>query len=169
MYKYRSSGANRFNLHLLGSGTILLQVLRAADILRDDYSIEADVWSVTSYKKLYDNAIETERYNRLKSKSRSSFIASSVGTKKGIFISASDYIKAISLSVANWFPGRFVALGTDGFGLSDHRQELREHFEVSAQHIVWAALTCLFAEGKIDKDLLEKAKYELIMTGENAS
>ncbi len=165
MYRYKSSENNKYNLHLLGSGSILLQVLEAADILMEDYSIEADVWSVTSYKKLYDNAVETESHNRMNDLNKTNFIQESIGDTKGIFIAASDYIKAVSLAVSGWFPGRFVALGTDGFGLSDHREELRNHFEVSAHHIVWAALTGLRAEGKVNQDLLEKARHNLLLTG----
>ncbi len=169
MYKYKSTGNNEHNLHLLGSGSILLEVIRAAEILEEDYAIGANVWSVTSYKRLYDNAIETERNNRLYEKSAPNYIQDCVGTKKGIFISASDYIKAISLSVSSWFPGTFVSLGTDGFGISDHRNELRKHFEVSAHHIVWAALTSLRKEGKIEQDLIKRAKINLRMSGEGAS
>jgi pyruvate dehydrogenase E1 component len=166
MYRFKSLGDNKHNLHLLGSGAILLEVLRAAEILKEDYSLGVDVWSVTSYKRLYDNAIETDRRNRSDNKFVPNFIQASVGTKKGIFISASDYVKAVSLSVASWFPGTFVSLGTDGFGISDHRNELREHFEVSAHHIVWAALTSLRNEGKIEQNLIERAKSNLHMTGE---
>lgn len=169
MYKYKASPDNENNIHLLGSGSILLEVLKAAEILWEEYSIGADVWSVTSYKRLYDDAIETERNNRLSGKATPNFIQRSVGSERGIFISASDYVKAISLSVSSWFPGTFVSLGTDGFGISDHRKELRDHFEVSADHIVLAALNSLRKEGKIDKDLIKKAKQNLKFTGEEAS
>ncbi len=165
MYKCRKSVKNIHNLHLLGSGSILLQALKAADILKEEYSIDADVWSVTSYKKLYDNAIETERLNRLKNNSATNFIQDKTGSARGTFIAATDYLKAVALSVATWFPGRYAVLGTDGFGLSDHRDELREHFEVSARHIAWAALNSLYADGRIRQEMLEKARANMKFAG----
>lgn len=118
MYKFKSSKKNEHNLHLMGSGTILNEVLKAVKIL-NDYDIHPDVWSVTSYKRLYDDAIETERFNRLKGEDKKSYIEECVGDEKGIFIAASDYVKALPLAVSQWFPGPLSALGTDGFGLSE--------------------------------------------------
>ncbi len=161
MYKYKDTGQNKFNLNLLGSGTIMNEALKAAEILKNDFNIHADVWSVTSYKKLYDNAIETERINRIQNEQSENYIQKCVGKDKGIFIAASDYLKALPLSVAKWFPGDLVPLGTDGFGLSEHRDELRNHFEVSAQHIVWSALISLHKDDKIDQKTLTKAKEKL--------
>ncbi len=161
MYKYRNSQKNKHNLHLMGSGSILNEALKAAEILKKDYNIFPEVWSVTSYKKLYDDAIETERANRLGDKSEKTYIEDCVGTDEGTFIAASDYVKALPLSVSKWFPGRFAALGTDGFGLSDHRDELREHFEIDASHIVWCALSNLHQQNKIDEKVYKKAKNNL--------
>jgi pyruvate dehydrogenase E1 component len=161
MYKYKSSTKNKHNLHLLGSGSILNESLQAAEILKRDYDIYPEVWSVTSYKQLYDNAIETERVNTLNNSNQKTFIEEMVGTKKGTFVAASDYVKALPLSVSKWFPGQFAALGTDGFGLSEHRDELRDHFEIDAKHIVWAALNSLYEQKKVDKQLLNKAKKKL--------
>ena len=76
-------------------------------------------------------------------------------------MAVSDYMKALPLSVSKWFPGEFTALGTDGFGLSEHRDELRDHFEIDAKHIVWAALNSLHKEKKVDTQLLNKAKKKL--------
>lgn len=161
MYKYKSSTKNKHNLHLLGSGSILNEALQAAEILKRDYDIYPEVWSVTSYKQLYDNAIETERVNTLNNSNKKTFIEEMVGAKKGTFVAASDYVKALPLSVSKWFPGEFSALGTDGFGLSEHRDELRDHFEIDAKHIVWAALNSLHEQKKVDKQLLNKAKKKL--------
>jgi pyruvate dehydrogenase E1 component len=169
MYKYRNSRKNKYNLHLLGSGSILNEALKAAEILKKDYKIFPEVWSVTSYKKLYDNAIETERSNRVKEEKTSNHIEECVGTEYGIFIAASDYVKALPLSVSKWFPGTFIALGTDGFGLSEHRDELREHFEIDASHIVWSALTSLNKQKKVDKQVLEKAKQKLNINSDKTS
>jgi pyruvate dehydrogenase E1 component len=161
MYKYRSSQKNTHNIHLLGSGSILNEALEAADILKKEYDIFPEVWSVTSYKMLYDDAVETERVNRFNEKKRKSYIEECTGTDEGTFIAASDYMKALPLSVARWFPGKFTALGTDGFGLSDHREELREHFEIDARHIVWETLLNLYYQKKIVKTVLNKAKEKL--------
>src|SRR6056297_918648 len=161
MYKYKSAKNNKHNVNLLGSGSILNEALKAAEILKNDYDIEADVWSVTSYKKLYDNAIETDRQNRLKEQNKKTYIQECVGTKKGLFVAASDYMKVLPLSVSKWFPQDFVALGTDGYGLSEHRDELREYFEVNANYIAWSALNSLQEQGKIDNDMLSKAKKKL--------
>jgi len=161
MYKYRSSRKNSNNIHLLGSGSILNEALKAAEILKKDYNIYPEVWSVTSYKKLYDNALETERINRIQGTDSKTYIEECFGTKTGIFIAASDYMKALPLTISKWFPGNFSALGTDGFGLSDHREELREHFEVNASHIVWATLTSLYNQNKIKKQVLDQAKQKL--------
>ncbi|HKJ41247.1 MAG TPA: pyruvate dehydrogenase (acetyl-transferring), homodimeric type [Sunxiuqinia sp.] len=166
MYKYKSSSKNKENIHLLGSGCILNEALKAADILKKDFDIYPEVWSVTSYKKLYDNAIETERMNRLNNKNDKNYIDAKVGSNDGIFIAATDYVKALPLSVAKWFPGTFHALGTDGFGLSDHRDELREHFEVNAKHIVWSTLVMLNQQNKLDQKALKKAQKKLGISGE---
>ena len=169
MYPFRSSRKNEHNLHLLGSGSILNEALKAADILKKDYDIFSEVWSVTSYKQLYDNAIETERQNRLNDSKIKSYIEEAVGKEEGIFVAASDYVKALPLSVSKWFPGTFEALGTDGFGLSEHRDELREHFEVNAKHIVWCTLLALHKQKKIDQKTLKEAKEKLQITGEKKS
>ncbi len=163
MYKFKSSRNNKNNLNLMGSGAILNEVLKAADILKSNYDIHADVWSVTSYKALYDNARSVERDNRLNAgkKQQKSFIAESVGTKPGVFVAASDYLKAIPLTVSSWFPGSFTALGTDGFGMSEDRADLREYFEVNANHIVYAALSKLYEQEKVTKKVLNKAVKEL--------
>jgi len=162
MYQYKSSQKNEHNLNLLGSGTILNEAVKAADILRKKYQISADVWSVTSYKQLYDDAKETEHANRLDPEQRAkSYIEKCVGAEKGIFVAATDYVKNLPLSVSGWFPGSFTALGTDGFGLSEDRENLREYFEVNANHIAWAALVELYGDKKIDRKTVKKAREEL--------
>lgn len=163
MYKLRSSTKNKHHLNLLGSGAILNEVLEAAEILKNDYDIYPDIWSVTSYKQLYDDARNVERNNRLNhgKKKQKTFIEESVGSTPGTFVAASDYLKAIPLTVSNWFPGSFTALGTDGFGMSEDRPDLRAYFEVNAQHIAFAALTQLHAQKKVTKKVLDKAAAAL--------
>lgn len=161
MYKYRSSTKNKHNLHLLGSGSILNEALKASDILKNDFNIYPEVWSVTSYKQLYDDATETQRDNRISGEHKKSWIQESIGTKPGTFVAASDYVKALPLSVSKWFPGSFTALGADGFGLSENRSELRNHFEIDAKHIVWATLVTLHEQNKFAEKDLKKAREKL--------
>lgn len=118
MYKFKGSEKNKHRLYLLGSGAILNEVLKAEEIL-NEYDIYPEVWSITSYKKLYDDAIESQRAKGLGGKDKKSYIEKCFDEEGGIFIAASDYVKALPLSVSQWFPGTFNALGTDGFGLSE--------------------------------------------------
>ncbi len=162
MYQYKYHDDNQHGVNLLGSGAILNQVIVAADILEKDYGIGAHIWSVTSYKALYDDARDVERHNNLHpDKTMDSHIQFLTGGDPGMYIAASDYVKALPNSVAKYFPGEFTALGTDGFGLSEGRNELRDHFEVDARHIVWTTLHQLFKTGKVEKTLLNKAKKKL--------
>jgi pyruvate dehydrogenase E1 component len=169
MYKLKSGRNNELNINLLGSGSILNEVIRASEILKNDYNIVTDIWSVTSYKKLYDNAIEIQRQNRLNNQKKKNFIQEQVGSEKGLFIAASDFVKALPLSVSKWFPGEVVALGTDGFGKSDHRDELRDHFEVDSRHIVWSTLETLKNNGKINDNTLKEAKKKLRIDADKTS
>ncbi|MFA6481974.1 MAG: pyruvate dehydrogenase (acetyl-transferring), homodimeric type [Bacteroidales bacterium] len=162
MYQYRYEENNIHNVNLLGSGAILNEVVKAADILKSDYDIHPNVWSVTSYKNLYDDAREVVRFNTLNpDKRKESHIRFLVGDKPGLFIAATDYVKAVPLSVATYFPGQYVALGTDGFGLSETRASLRDHFEVDAKHIVWTTLVRLRDNGKMDDSVLATAREKL--------
>jgi len=170
MYKYRSSTKNKHNLHLLGSGSILNEALKAGEILRNDFDIYPEIWSVTSYKQLYDDVTETQRSYRMSGVNKKSWIQENVGTKTGVFVAATDYLKALPLSVSKWFPGNFTALGTDGYGLSENRSELRNHFEIDAKHIAWAALVGLSEQKKISEKELKNAREKLgIKTGKTSA
>jgi len=170
MYRYKGSRNNKHALHLLGSGTILNEVINAAEILKKEFKLSADIWSVTSYKQLYDDAIEADRRRRLDPDAKiRSHIEKCMGKKEGIFIAATDYVKALPLSVSDWFPGNFTALGTDGFGLSEDREHLREHFEVNSKHIIWSALVQLTRAGKFSKTKLKEAGKKLGINKEKQS
>jgi len=107
----------------------------------------------------------SERENMLVPEATSKcYLAQQMASESGVFVAASDFMKVLPGSVATCFPGRFTALGTDGFGLSESRQALRDHFEVDARHIAWAAMSSLFGEGKIDQALLDKARTDLAIT-----
>ena len=165
MYKYRASEKRHAPLkaHLFGSGAILNEALAAQEILENDFGVASDVWSVTSYKNLYIDAINTERRNMLNPKKRAEapYISDLLSREKGVYIAASDYLKALPASISNWIPGRFTVLGTDGYGRSDTRQALRNFFEVDARHFVLAALAALAREGQIDVAVVRKARTSL--------
>jgi pyruvate dehydrogenase E1 component len=165
MYKYRASVNKKAKLkaQLFGSGAILNEALRAQEILEQKYSVAADVWSVTSYKELYVDAIETERWNRLNpgEKSRVPYVSRCLADAPGVLVAASDYLKTLPNMIAKWMPRRLAALGTDGFGRSEGRTSLRDFFEVDAKFIVLATLHELSADGKIDGKVVDKAIEDL--------
>ncbi|UCG53706.1 MAG: pyruvate dehydrogenase (acetyl-transferring), homodimeric type [Candidatus Latescibacterota bacterium] len=149
--------------HLFGSGAILNEVIKAQKILRERYDVPADVWSVTSYKELYRDAIATERTNVLNptKKPKLPYIGKLLSKEEGVFVAATDYLKVLPNSLAKWIPGLLVSLGTDGFGRSDSREALRDFFEVDARHITIAALYALLQEKAIDPSVITRAFKEL--------
>lgn len=165
MYKFQASDKKTAKLRaqLFGSGTILNEVIKAAKILEDDYRVACDVWSLTSYKELRRDALEIERWNLLNptKEQKQNYIQKTLEKEEGVFVAASDYVKALPDSIAKWFPRYLYSMGTDGFGRSESRAMLREFFEVDAKHIAFAALTALFREGKIQDKVLDKAAKEL--------
>ncbi len=165
MYKYRSATNKKAKLkaQLFGSGAILNEVLRAQEILEQKYSVAADVWSVTSYKELYMDAIEAERVNRLHpgDKPRVPYVSQCLADSQGVLVAASDYLKTLPNMISKWMPRRLAALGTDGFGRSEGRTSLRDFFEVDAKFIVLATLHELSVDGKIEAKAVEKAMEEL--------
>jgi pyruvate dehydrogenase E1 component len=164
LYRFNSGKKDaKLRAQLLGSGTIMFEVLKAQAILEKDYGVGADVWSVTSYKQLYREANDCARWNMLHPTEtpRVPYVTQTLKGATGPFIAASDYMKVLPQSVAQWIPGRLVSLGTDGFGRSENRASLRDFFEVDAKHIVLATLHALAGEKKVGKDVLEKAVRDL--------
>jgi pyruvate dehydrogenase E1 component len=165
LYKFRESKNSRakFRAHLFGSGTILNEAIKAQEMLEKDFDVAADVWSVTSYKELYRDATDCERHNLINTndKPRQSHLQQILQNEQGVFVAASDYVKALPLSIAKWLPGPFMALGTDGFGRSDSREALRDFFEVDARYIVLSALHLLAQEGKVTQETVKKALKKL--------
>ena len=168
MYKYRESDNKRkkFKAHLFGSGAILNEVLKAQEMLENKYDVATDVWSVTSYKELYQDAITVARQNLLEvgKSDELPYVSELLKDEQGVFVAASDYVKAVPAAIAQWIPGPYSVLGTDGFGRSESRAALRDFFEVDAKHIVLAALTAMVNEGKVEAKLLKKAAKELEIT-----
>jgi pyruvate dehydrogenase E1 component len=167
LYKLKPAFSGEAVAQLFGSGPILNEVLRAQTILAEKYSVQTDVWSVTSYTELRRDALAVERWNRLHpaEKERQSYLQKTLAGTQGPIIAASDYMKVVPDSLAPWLNNgpvtRLVTLGTDGFGRSDNREHLRRHFEVSAESIVGATLSKLAREGKFKPKAAQKALAEL--------
>jgi pyruvate dehydrogenase E1 component len=163
MYRFQNAKAKQpLHVQLLGSGSILNEVVRAASIL-ERYGVSADVWSVTSYQELRRDAIACERHNRLhpNEPQKKSYLETTLAGVEGPFIAANDHMKLLSDHIARWVPGRFVPLGSDGFGISDTRTALRRHFEIDAEFVVVGALDALRLEGKISAEVVARAIGEL--------
>jgi len=145
----KSSGAKRLpRVRLLGSGTILREALAAAEILGEEYDIAADVWSVTSYTELRRDGLECERWNREHPGApRRCWVEQCLTGAGGPVVAASDYVCAVADLIRGWVPGKYVTLGTDGFGRSDTRAALRSHFGVDAQSIAKAAVRAAACPG----------------------
>ena len=152
MYLLRAGGRGKVRVNLLGSGTILREAMAAADILEQDYGVPADIFSVPSYSELRREALDVERRNLLDAEqpAQQPFVRQCFGQRTGPFIAASDYMKIVPDQIRQWVPGRYIVLGTDGYGRSDSRAQLRRHFEVDRAHIVHASLRALADEGKLD-------------------
>jgi pyruvate dehydrogenase E1 component len=173
MYQFKASEKKKAQAHanLMGSGAILNEVNKAQKILEEKYDISADVWSVTSYKELHRDALLTERWNMLHpdKKPKIPYISETLKNAKGVFVAASDYVKALPESIAQWIPGRLISLGTDGFGRSDGRAGLRDFFEVDERYIALAALHALAREGEIKTDVVKKAIKDLKIDPDKAN
>jgi pyruvate dehydrogenase E1 component len=173
MYRYQASDnqESRPKVNLLGSGAILTEVIKAQQILESEYNVSADIWSVTSYKELYSDALETDRWNLLHPTHapKECFVQQCFGNEKGVFVAASDYLKALPLSLAKWIPGQLVALGTDGFGRSDARADLRNYFEVDARFVTLGALYALVQKGQLNAEVLTTAMERMQIDPEKVS
>ncbi len=165
LYKFKPSAKKRTRLkaHLFGSGAIINSALKAQSILEEKYQVSADVWSITSYKALHRDALDAERWNRMHpgEKPRLSYIEQCLAKERGVYVMASDYVKALPESIARWFPNPPVSLGTDGFGRSETREALRDHFEVDYRFIALGALSALAREGQIECDAVAQAMQDL--------
>jgi len=144
---------------ILFSGTAWLAAEEAQRLLAEHHDVAADLWSATSYKALREEALSTERWNRLHPSQppRVPRVTELLGATDGPYIAVSDFMKAVPDQIARWVPGTFEVLGTDGFGRSDTRERLRRHFEVDAAHVVVATLAALAEEGHVEADEVEKA------------
>ncbi len=164
MYLYQEADEKKGNhVQLMGSGPIMGRVLEARDILADKYGVSANVWSVTSYGELRNNALECDRWNRLHptEEQRTPKVTQILDGAEGPFVAASDYVKALPDLLREWIPGRLTSLGTEGYGMSDTREQLRRHFEIDKEMIVVATLDSLRKEGKIEASVVAQAIADL--------
>jgi pyruvate dehydrogenase E1 component len=165
LYKFRAATNKKAKLRaqLFGNGAILNEVVEAQQTLEKNYGVAADVWSVTSYKCLYTDGIETERWNRLHpgEKPCVPYVTQCLEGSQGVLVAATDYLKTLPNMISKWMPRRLASLGTDGFGRSEGRTSLREFFEVDSRFITLATLHELYQDGQLRKDVIEKAIQEL--------
>ncbi|MEL7186101.1 MAG: pyruvate dehydrogenase (acetyl-transferring), homodimeric type [Pseudomonadota bacterium] len=155
---FNKSGG-KIRVQLMGSGTILREVIAAKDLLMDDFGVVADVWSVTSFNELRREALEVDRWNQLHpdEEQRKCYIAQCFGDRTGPYIAATDYMKIVADQIQGWVPGTYITLGTDGYGRSDARKALREHFEVDRRYIAVTALNALAEDGALDRKTVAAA------------
>jgi len=172
LYKFRE-GKNKakHKAHILGSGPILREALRAQEILAEKYDVSADVWSATSYKLLRGDALQTKRWNMLHPKEtpKKSYVETLLENERGAFVAVSDYMKIVPDQIAPWVPGGLLSLGTDGFGRSDTRPRLRRYFGVDAEMTVLGVLYALSEKGAIGRDVVERAIRDLGVDPDKAS
>ncbi|MEZ6117865.1 MAG: pyruvate dehydrogenase (acetyl-transferring), homodimeric type [Pirellulaceae bacterium] len=164
IYKYSTKeAAGDLQVQLFGSGAILRSTLAAQEILAEKYGVSSNVYSVTSYNQLRRDAFECERWNMLHPTAppKQSFYQSVIEGQQGPFIAASDYVRAIPEQLSQWTPGGLYALGTDGMGRSETRENLRRHFEVDAECITVASLYQLAKQGKLPMDKVAQAIKDL--------
>ncbi|TVQ74339.1 MAG: pyruvate dehydrogenase (acetyl-transferring), homodimeric type [Chromatiaceae bacterium] len=165
LYRLQAGGEAKVRVQLMGSGTILREVIAAADLLRDEFGVESDIWSATSFNELAREGRATDRWNMLNPEKppRESWVSQCLADAQGPVVASTDYVKGYADQIRAWVPGRYVTLGTDGFGRSDLRQRLRHHFEVDRYYVAVAALKALADEGALPVETVIEAirKYEI--------
>ncbi|TDF66745.1 alpha-ketoglutarate dehydrogenase [Cupriavidus sp. L7L] len=169
MYSLTPEWRDASQVDLLGAGAILPEVIAAARLLEDDWGVVAQVWSVTSFTELQRDAIAVERSNRLNDQHARSYVETALAGSNGPVIAATDYVRAVPELIRACVPGRYVTLGTDGFGRSDTRQALRAFFEVDRHSVVVAALRALADDGKLPSDVVRAARERYGKSGDKAA
>jgi len=160
IYKFKS--ASKPKARLIGSGSIMQQVLSAHKML-GKLGIETEIWSATSFGGLRRDAMECERWNLLNpmKKAKIPYLSKTIGKSDLVTIATTDHVKAVPNMIQKWMPGKYVCLGTDGFGRSDTRENLRKFFEIDAEHIVAATISTLLTEGKLSETKAKSALKSL--------
>ncbi len=171
LYKFKPGPSNKkHRAHILGSGPIINEALKAQQILAERYDVSADVWSATSYKRLRNEALLAKRWNMLHPTAppQQSYLERALENQSGVFVAVSDYMKIVSDQIAPWVPGGLTTLGTDGFGRSDTRENLRRFFEVDAALTTIATLYALAQKGEVEKSVVAQAIQDLKVDPEKA-
>lgn len=163
LYKLSAGPGGTHKAQILGSGSMMLSAMQAAKILAEKYDVSANVWGATNYKRLRIEALEAQRWNMLHPTAapRSSYVQEILKNETGVFVAVSDSMKIVPDQIQPWVPGGLLTLGTDGFGRSDTRQNLRRFFEVDAACTVIAVLYALSEKGQLDRKLVAKAIKDL--------
>ncbi|MSU63193.1 MAG: pyruvate dehydrogenase (acetyl-transferring), homodimeric type [Pedosphaera sp.] len=164
LYKFKHGDTKKIHkAHVFGSGPLINSALKAQQILAERYNVSADVWSATSYKSLRNDALRCTRWNMLHpiEAPRKSYIEGLLENEKGVFVAVSDNLKIVADQIAPWVPGGLTTLGTDGFGRSDTRENLRRFFEVDAESTVIATLFALANKGTIPRETVAQAIKDL--------
>jgi pyruvate dehydrogenase E1 component len=171
LYKFQAGREKlRHKAQILGSGPILRAALQAQEILAERYHVSADVWSATNYKQLRSDALRARRWNMLHPTAppRKSYLERTLEGQAGVFVAVSDYMKIVPEQIAPWVPGGLTTLGTDGFGRSDTREQLRRFFEVDAECVVIATLHALAKRGAVEPGVVQSAIEDLGVDPEKA-
>jgi pyruvate dehydrogenase E1 component len=165
LYKFRAAknAKGKPRVHLFGSAAILREAIAAQELLEEQFGVAADVWSATSYKTLRSEALACERWNLLNPDKapRVPYVTKVLADEPWPVVATSDYMKSVPDQISRWVPGGLYALGTDGYGRSEARAELRDYFEIDARYTAFAALQQLARAGKFDKSKLPQAAKAL--------
>ena len=160
-----TSGSKEAKIQLLGSGTILREMMAASEILKKEYQVDSEVWSVTSFNELRKNGMEVERFNLLNpaETNKKSYLEECLGKQQGPILTATDYMRINADQIRPFTKKSFYSLGTDGYGRSDTRKNLRNFFEVDKEHIVAYSLSVLANEQLVASKYAEDAikKYNI--------
>ncbi|MFP4244740.1 MAG: transketolase-like TK C-terminal-containing protein, partial [Ectothiorhodospira sp.] len=159
LYRLSVAEGDGPRVQLMGSGSILREVMAAADLLREDFGVQADLWSATSFNELARDGRDVERWNMLHPQEppRQSWVSRCLAEASGPVVAATDYVKGYPDQIRAWVPGRYTVLGTDGFGRSDLRSRLRRHFEMDRYYVTVAALKALADEGALPASRVTEA------------
>jgi pyruvate dehydrogenase E1 component len=165
MYLFKKAAKGKVQIQLIGSGTILREVIAAAELLENDFGISSNIWSATSFNELRREGLTTQRWNMLHptKKTKVSYVESLLKDESIPTLAATDYMKIYADQIREFVPGHYSVLGTDGFGRSDTRKQLRKFFEVNRYYVVVAALKALVDEGKVPAKTVAEAikKYDI--------
>jgi pyruvate dehydrogenase E1 component len=164
LYKFKAGAEGKSHkAHIFGSGPIIREALKAQEILAERYDVSADVWSATNYKQLRSEALRVKRWNMLHPAAapKKSHVETVLEKEQGVFVAVSDFMKIVPDQIAPWVPGGLMTLGTDGFGRSDTRENLRRFFEVDAACTVIATLYALAQRGRVPHETVARAITDL--------